>query len=122
MSTEASPETSKSYTDVKLDAAVKFDVDKPRTDLFSEPALYGLAKVLGFGAKKYAADNWRKGLEWRRCIGAAFRHLLAFSAGEDIDPESGLPHIDHAMCCLMFLSEYQKRGTGTDDRYKGGSK
>lgn len=98
--------------------ATKADGNKPRLDLVSEPALIGLAKVLEFGAAKYAADNWRKGMAWRRCIGAAFRHLLAFSAGEDIDLESGLPHIDHALCCLMFLSEYQKRKLGTDDRFK----
>lgn len=98
--------------------AVKADGNKPRLDLVSEPALIGLAKVLEFGAAKYAVDNWRKGMAWRRCIGAAMRHLLAFSAGEDLDLESGLPHIDHALCCLMFLSEYQKRKLGTDDRFK----
>ncbi len=101
------------------DTAVKFDAEKLRFELISDVAEAGLAQVLTFGAKKYAADNWRKGMEWRRVIGALKRHLHAFSCGEDIDPESGLPHIDHAMCCVMFLSEYQKLQLGTDDRFKG---
>lgn len=101
-----------------IKAAIKHDTEKPRMDLLSEVAIEGLARVLTFGAKKYAADNWRKGMEWRRLIGAAMRHLFAYSRGEDLDPESGLPHIDHLACCVMFLSEYQKRKLGTDDRYK----
>lgn len=99
--------------------AVKFDHGKTRHELLSDPALEGLARVLTFGATKYADDNWRKGMSWRRLIGALRRHVAAFSVGQDLDPESGLPHIDHALCCLMFLSEYQKTRTGTDDRYKG---
>lgn len=98
-------------------AAVKHDAGKPRYDLLSALAVEGQAKVLGFGVAKYAAHNWRKGLEWSRLIRSALGHILAFMRGEDLDPESGLPHLDHAQCCLMFLSEYQKTGTGTDDRW-----
>lgn len=97
---------------------IKHDAGKPRMDLLSRSALEGVSQVLAFGAKTYAPDNWRKGMEWRRLIGAAMRHLQAFSDGEDMDPESGLPHIDHLGCCVMFLSEYQKKKMGTDDRWK----
>jgi hypothetical protein len=96
----------------------KFDGGKTRHELLDDDAIEGLARVLTFGAQKYAADNWRKGIEWRRLIGAARRHLAAFSRGEDLDPESGLPHLDHLACCVMFLSAYQKQGGGTDDRVK----
>jgi hypothetical protein len=102
-----------------MTGAIKHDGEKTQYELLSEPAVEGLARVLTYGRIKYAADNWRKGMSWRRLIGAALRHLFAFMRGEDLDPESGLPHIDHAMCCLMFLSEYQKTKVGTDDRYKG---
>lgn len=101
------------------DKAIKHDAGKPRVELVSEVALLGLAQVLTHGAEKYAADNWRKGMEWRRLIGSAFRHLLDFSMGIDTDADSGLPSIDHLACCVMFLSEYQKRQLGTDNRYKG---
>lgn len=97
--------------------ATKYDSEKPRLELISRKAIEGLASVLGFGAKKYAAHNWRGGFEYSRLIGAALRHINAFNDGEDLDPESSLSHIDHAQCMLMFLSDQIKRGTGLDDRY-----
>jgi hypothetical protein len=65
------------------------------------------------------AHNWRKGMNRSPLIDAAMRHLNAFNDAEDIDPESGLPHLAHARCCLGFLIEYATKGLGTDDRYKG---
>jgi hypothetical protein len=100
------------------EGAKKFDTEKTQHELLSDLAIEELAKVLTFGAKKYAADNWRKGMAWRRLIGAARRHLAAFSRGEDVDPESGLSHVAHAMCCLMFLEEYRQAANGTDDRWR----
>src|SRR5690348_15045125 len=69
----------------------KFDQEKPRTDLLDPVALEGLAKILTFGAKKYAAHNWRGGISYSRLIAAALRHTFAILRGEDVDPESGLP-------------------------------
>lgn len=99
------------------DAANKLDAGKVRLDLLSGPAILGVGRVLTFGLQKYQAHNWRNGLAWSRLIAAAMRHLFAFADGEELDAESGLPHLDHAICCLMFLSEYQKTKTGTDDRW-----
>lgn len=99
---------------------VKFDSEKVRFDLISVPALEGLARVLTYGASKYEAHNWRKGIEWHRLIRATLAHFTSFMRGEDMDPESGLPHIDHVMCNVMFLSEFAKTGNGTDDRYEVG--
>lgn len=98
----------------------KNDGGKTQLELMSFPAVEELGKVLTFGAKKYAAHNWREGegLEWSRVLGAALRHLSALGAGQDLDPETGLPHAAHAMCCCMFLTEYQVLGTGKDDRWK----
>lgn len=98
------------------DSAVKLDIDKPRLDLLPWHAVEGAARVLTYGAAKYAPHNWAKGMAWSRLQAAARRHLVAFSKGENVDSESGLPHLDHAVCCLMFLSEYQKTAGGTDDR------
>lgn len=100
-------------------AAIKHDSGKPRIGLFPSEALDGAAAVLTYGATKYPAHNWREagGLAWSRVYDAAMRHMLAFNRGEDLDPESGLPHIDHALCCMAFLSTYQKTATGTDDRH-----
>lgn len=98
--------------------AMKLDQEKPRFELLSSHALEGTARVLTFGAEKYEAHNWRKGFAWSRILGSALRHLFAWARGEDLDPESGLPHLDHAACCVMFLQEYARTGAGTDDRHR----
>jgi len=69
--------------------------------------LRGVAAVLAFGAKKYASDNWRRGIPWRALVGAIQRHYyLGILAGEWEDSETGLPHWFHIGCCLAFLIEY----------------
>ena len=97
----------------------KHDQGKPRTDLLDYTLIEGIAQVLGFGAKKYAADNWRKGIAVRRLLGAALRHTFAFLQGEDKDPESGLSHLYHAGCCLMFAAWMVQNRPDLDDRFKG---
>lgn len=99
-------------------SAAKFDGEKPRADLLPSAPLLMIAEVLTFGAKKYAAHNWRAGFDQSRLIGAALRHLLAYNDGEDTDPESGLSHLAHLGCCVLFMLEQQAKGTGNDDRYK----
>lgn len=82
----------------------KLDAGKPRWDLLPFRALDEIAKVLEFGARKYAPDNWRKVEGWRwRYLGATFRHLAAWATGERLDSESGLHHLAHAGCCVLFL-------------------
>ena len=96
----------------------KHDQEKPRTDLLPTVPLLKIAEVLTFGAKKYEDHNWRKGIAYSRLIGAALRHLLAYNDGEDLDPESGLSHLAHLGCCVVFLLEQESKGTGVDDRYR----
>lgn len=96
---------------------VKHDQEKNRLDLLSPVWLNGVGQVLTYGAKKYAAHNWRKGIERSRLIGASLRHILAYLGGEDCDPETGLLHLYHASCCLMFASELHHTKPETDDRY-----
>lgn len=96
----------------------KDDSGKIPLNLLSTEALLRIGEVLQFGAKKYAAHNWRKGLAYSRVVDAALRHLLSWNAGEDRDPESGLNHLAHAATCLMFLLEYLKTHPELDDRWK----
>nr|WP_244982022.1 dATP/dGTP diphosphohydrolase domain-containing protein [Corallococcus exercitus] len=58
-------------------------------------------------------------MNWRRYVGAALRHTLAFARGEDTDPETGLSHLAHTAACLMILRELQIDSLGSDDRIKG---
>ena len=98
--------------------AIRFNEGKIRWDLIDPTAIEGVALVLGFGVEKYAAENWRKGLSWKATLRSLESHLQALKRGEDIDSESGLPHIDHLGCNWMFFSNYQKLGIGVDDRIK----
>lgn len=102
----------------QVGTAIKFDGDKLPLHLLSTEAMNQTAAVLAFGAQKYAAHNWRKGFAWSRPLSAAMRHITAFNAGEDKDPESGLSHLAHAACCIMFLLEFEKTHPHLDDRYK----
>ena len=103
-------------TQQKSEPAWKQDGGKPRMDLLAPEFLTGTAEVLRFGADKYAERNWEKGMSWGRCFGALMRHMWAWWAGERNDPETGLSHLYHASCCLMFLAAYEARQIGTDDR------
>lgn len=94
----------------------KADSGKLPLHLLPFDALCGVAEILDLGAKKYAARNWEKGLAWDRVYSAALRHLFSWFQGEDIDPETGLSHMDHALCGLLFLSAFIKRGAGEDNR------
>lgn len=98
--------------------AQKFDHGKTRLGLLPTEALEEIGKVLTYGADKYAAHNWRKGLDYSRLYDAALRHLNAWNAGQDTDPESGLMHLAHAGCCIMFLIANQVTGLGQDDRWR----
>lgn len=83
---------------------VKFDADKLRYDLVPPEALEQIAEVLTYGARKYAPDNWKTVSDpYARYYAAAMRHMEARRMGEVDDPESGLPHLAHASCCLMFM-------------------
>ena len=85
----------------------KFDNGKTQYGLLPPLSLKEVADVLTFGAQKYAPDNWRHVDDAkRRYFDAAQRHLWAWKAGEEIDSESGMNHLSHAICCLMFLAEF----------------
>jgi hypothetical protein len=87
---------------------VKYDTDKPRPDLLDPKAILAMAQVMEHGAKKYDTDNWKRVSEpQRRYYSAALRHLLAWWGGEANDAESGLSHLAHAACCVMFLQHFE---------------
>lgn len=87
----------------------KFDTDKPMMGLIPPLAEEALARVLTFGAKKYAPDNWRKVEDKeRRYMDAMLRHLNAHRRGEKEDPETGESHLAHAACCVMFMLELEE--------------
>jgi hypothetical protein len=66
--------------------------------------------VLVFGSRKYASLNYTKGMAYSRVLNSFRRHLFAIANGEEIDPESGLPHIGHALCNTLFAKTYHLLG------------
>lgn len=91
-----------------------------RPGLIAPEFIQGIGCVLAFGARKYAAGNWAKGMDWSRPIDALDRHWNAWKSGEALDPETGHSHLWHAACCMMFLVAYEARGIGRDDRAECG--
>jgi hypothetical protein len=96
---------------------IKHDLGKPNYALLSSIALHKIVSVLTLGTNKYPEHNWRKGLKYSRLIAAAFRHMFAWLGGESLDPESGMSHLAHASCCLMFLLELEDTRKDLDDRF-----
>lgn len=87
----------------------KDDQEKPRWELLPVRPLLEVVKVLTVGAKKYGDYNWRH-VEpfYERYYGALLRHISAWRMGETHDQETGLHHLAHAICCLIFLLEGPK--------------
>jgi len=80
-------------------------------------ACNGVCQVFMFGAKKYERNNWRRGMPYKMVADSLLRHLSAFLSGENNDPESQLPHVDHMLCNAMFLAEYYRSRPEYDDRF-----
>ena len=92
------------------DGATKYDADKPKMELLPLIALYEVAKVLTFGAKKYAPWGWQSVPQGKeRYTAALLRHLTLIQEGEEYDEESGLLHISHVACNALFLVWFKLR-------------
>ena len=82
----------------------KDDKGKPRWSLVPNKVMGLVVQALEYGAKRYGDDNWKHVPDSRtRYYDAARRHIDSWWDGEHLDPESGLPHLAHATCCLLFL-------------------
>jgi hypothetical protein len=80
----------------------KFDLGKLEYSLIPYEALEEIIKVLMFGKGKYGKDNWKLVEPKDRYIDAAFRHLAAYQKGDLHDEETGLSHLAHIGCCILF--------------------
>lgn len=95
----------------------RFNAGKTKWELLPMHLLEGTADVLEYGAKKYAAWNWAKGAKWSTSFSSCLRHLFRwYFLGEDLDKESGLHHLDHALCNLLFSRHYTLKYGEGDDR------
>lgn len=97
-------------------SGARYNDGKPDYSLIPLATLEDEARVWMYGKNKYAAWNWAKGMPWSVPLACALRHIAAWQRGEDIDPESGLPHLAHVMCNIRMLTLYTKTYPEGDDR------
>ncbi|CAH9015381.1 putative phosphodiestherase [Vibrio phage 511E55-1] len=81
------------------DSGAKLDAGKPMAGrllgMFGG-ALMAVAEVGTFGAKKYTEGGWQHVEDgFKRYDDAGMRHFLKRGMGEELDPESELPHLAH---------------------------
>lgn len=86
---------------------VKWDKGKLEWHLLPFGALVPVVRVLMYGKDKYGEENWKKGMPQVRVLDAAMRHIIAYMGGQTRDPETGLSHLAHASCCLLFGLWYE---------------
>jgi ribosomal protein L13E len=97
--------------------ATKHDYGKIQF-LFPVRALSETNRVFTFGGRKYKIGNWHSGngFDFQRLYDAGLGHVLNSMLGEDLDEETGMWHLAHAMCCFSMLLEHQLVGIGSDTR------
>lgn len=95
-------------------AFVKHDSGKLRWDLLPWYVTEEVVEVLTYGATKYTPNNWRNAGDTLRFLAAAMRHISAYAMGQKRDPETGIHHLAHAICNLMFIVEWEKDHNVTD--------
>ena len=101
--------------------AIKHDQAKADWSMMPWDSVEEILKVLEFGKRKYSAWNWAQGegFKYSRIFNSLLRHMFAWFRGEDNDPESGLSHLAHAGCNILFLIYFVKHKNkykNNDDR------
>lgn len=96
---------------------------KPEVTQLDPRFIRDLAALMTKCASKYKKFNWALGQEYLTPCDSLYRHLLSFTEGEDIDPESGFPHVLHIAANSMIiyrsmLIEKTKK-LGLDNRFLG---
>lgn len=84
------------------DARSAVDAMRPAWAADGRDFVADAAAAFNYGAGKYGAWNWEKGLAARRIYAAACRHYHAIERGEPADPESGLDHHCHLAACAVM--------------------
>lgn len=85
--------------------------------IFDAPkACEGLANRFAIGSDKYGRNNWKSGLKWVELLDCFDRHRLAFQNGEELDEETGQPHVWAMVWNIFVLVEMYHTRPDLDDR------
>jgi hypothetical protein len=91
-----------SSTEKLYGPGVKFDGKKLRWDLLPLEPIKELVRIITFGAKKYAPNNWQN-VDPEKYYAAMMRHIAAWRGGQRCDHQSKRPHLGHIICNAVFL-------------------
>ena len=83
--------------------SLRYNNGKPDFSLLPMSTLTEVVRVLEYGASKYERNNWLKPTSWDISFACLMRHMSAWQAGEDDDPESGRSHLAHAACNILQM-------------------
>lgn len=99
-------------------SGLKYDDGKLEINLLNFKYIFGLIKVLMFGAKKYKPNSWQNVENGDiRYFNALGRHYMAMQKDDGsldlnaIDDESKMPHLWHLQCNAYFLEKFRKEET-----------
>jgi len=102
-----------------MSGALRFNEGKPSLAYilqFANP-IKAIARIMEFGAMKYADGNWRKGGKPdREYLDSMMRHITLWVHGEKYDDDSGCSHLGHAIWNLMALHELNHPDEIIDDK------
>lgn len=94
---------------------------KPRLSLVPPAGFVYAALAMANGADKYGPYNWReKKVQLMIYLEAAQRHILSYQDGEECAKDSGVPHLGHALACLLIIIDALETGNLIDNRPKSG--
>lgn len=91
-----------------------------RFDLIPAGPMRAVARHYGKGAEKYESRNWEKGYAYSLSYAAMQRHLHQYWQGEDIDEETGSPHLAAVVFHALAMMEFSNTHPEKDDRVKDG--
>jgi len=97
---------------MEQEKSLRFNEGKPRWSLVHYESIVPMIRVLEFGADKYEAENWKKGLETKEILESMQRHLTSLMDGEEYDKESGISHMGHIQCNAMFYNYHKNKQDG----------
>lgn len=94
-----------------------FGIRKPGMQYVPPIALIEEAAVMGGGSDKYGPFNWNdQPVDATTYYSAIMRHVMAWYAGQDRDPESGHSHLAHVRACCGILIDAAATDNLIDDR------
>ena len=105
--------------DFSKQEGLKYDQNKPDHSLLPPEFLDEVAKAFMDGQVKYGRYNFTNGIKVTRLLGAALRHLNAYSWGEDVAEDSKLNHLGHSAASIAMALWMIKNKPEFDDRFKG---